>query len=139
MGSMSGEDANRRSSQEKPSKRGFCSLWPSMHAQQPPLARPEAAGLCAHGRQVPHSRTSGALPAACPLPARCLPAAEPLPELGPAATALNERPCKQQAPALWFLLLNNLGLLVPFCRLISLLEAVKAKPPNSNNMTTKHF
>lgn len=60
-------------------------------------------------------------------------------EPGLAAAAQSKRPCKQKAPVLQLLILNNLGLLVPFRRPISLLEAVKAKPPNSNNMTTKHF
>lgn len=34
---------------------------------------------------------------------------------------------------------SGAGLLVPSRRLISLLEAVKGEPPNSNNVTTKQF
>lgn len=37
------------------------------------------------------------------------------------------------------LVLSGAGLLVPSRRLISLLEAVKGEPPNSNNVTTKQF
>jgi len=72
----------------------------------------------------------------CLLPARCRAGCRsrgrlPLPR--------RRGPANGQAPALRLILLNYLGLLVPFRRLISLLEAVKPKPPNSNNMTTKDF